>query len=204
MFCRAYMKNKRFVKAAIIVVFVVAAGIIFCISVENKQPEVVISEEEFNEAETTVPSVLETETAAEICVHVCGSVESPGVYFLPEGSRVNDAVLIAGGFSDEASSEYLNLAELLKDGEQVYIPSLEELYGEDGGYSKINIDDGLININTASAEELKTLPGIGDAKAAAIIAYRNNTAKFETIEDIMKVSGIKENAFQQIKEYIKV
>lgn len=198
------MKNKYgLLKVLIVLLAVVTAGVVYsCIS--SKKPETPeITDEQIMQEDV---SALETETAAEnlVCVHVCGSVRNPGVYYLPEGSRVHQAVELAGGFKEDAADSLINLADVLSDGEQLYIPSAEE--AEDGSFRDITdrTDDGLVNINTADIKELTTLTGIGESKAEAIIAYRENVSAFESTEDITNVSGIGENVYEKIKDSIKV
>lgn len=137
-----------------------------------------------------------------IYVHVCGAVVNPGVYELPTGSRVYEAVQAAGGFTEEADVNYVNQALALTDAVQLVIPTVEEAEAwqtQDG-----QADDGKININTASESQLCDIPGIGAVRAAAIAAYRQEHGAFETIEDIMKVSGIKQGTYDKIKDSIKV
>lgn len=146
-----------------------------------------------------------------ILVHVCGAVMDPGVYELEVGSRVYQLIELAGGFTRDAAKGYLNLAEGLYDGQKVVIPTVSEAeddrYGqrepevEHGGSAA---DDALININTADKEKLMTLPGIGEAKALAIIARRTEHGVFRTKEEIMQVPGIKEAAYEKIKSLITV
>ncbi|MDO5484871.1 MAG: ComEA family DNA-binding protein [Sarcina sp.] len=157
-------------------------------------------------------------------VHVCGAVQKQGVYKLPQGSRVCDAVDAAGGFAPDADTSWLNLAAVVEDASQIRIPTEEEtqalrenpdLTGTGspylpesgqklpGGISTSGEDDR-IDLNTASLEQLMTLPGIGEAKAGQIITYREKNGRFETIEDIMKVPGIKNAGFEKLKEYITV
>lgn len=154
----------------------------------------------------------------ELYVHVCGAVEAPGVYVLPEGSRVVDAVEAAGGTLESASEESLNQALPVTDGMQIYVPTMEETEksqewihtGERSGQpgsaavSESNGSTGKININTADVTTLCTLPGIGESRASSIVAYREEHGGFSTIEDIMKVSGIKDAAFGKIKDKICV
>ncbi len=156
-----------------------------------------------------------------LIVYVCGAVSEPGVYELSSGSRINDAVNAAGGFSEEADTTYVNLAAQISDGAKLRIPTLEEteeVKGKGNVLSEelyscdetgLDVDaksdnSGLININSASEEELKTLPGIGDSIAARIVKYRQQNGKFNSIDDIMKISGIKDKLFSKIKEYITV
>lgn len=157
------------------------------------------------------------ETAAVCFVHVCGEVRRPGVYELREGSRVFEAVERAGGFTEQAARDFLNLAALVCDGMKVTVPNAEEaaLLSESGA-------DGLefsqtteqaareaqgqnrVNLNTATKEELMTLKGIGESRAEDIIRYREESGGFQSIEDIMKVPGIKDAGFQKIKDRITV
>lgn len=140
------------------------------------------------------------ETSSKICVYVCGAVNRPGVVELPEGSRVNDALEAAGGFAEDASREHVNLAARVTDGEKLFFPTCEEA----ASAAEEKNEDGLIDINTASAEELCKLPGIGASRAADIIRYREREGGFKTCEDIMKVTGIKTSVYDKIKDRIKV
>ena len=143
---------------------------------------------------------------AEICVYICGAVHEPGVYELPEGSRVHEALEMAGGMTEEAAAYALNLARIAVDGEQIYVPDAEEIQGQSilsgsaggSGYEK------KVNINTASMEELMTLTGIGEAKAESIIRYREENGGFQSIEDLMEIGGIKEGVFEKIKDDITI
>ncbi len=154
-------------------------------------------------------------TPSEIYVYICGEVSVPGVYVLKSGARLCDAVEAAGGMTDNASRTYWNLARVLEDGEMIYVPTIEEAAErdfselasseEDSGQEPGGIsEDGRVNINTATEEQLMTVPGIGEAKAKSIIAYREENGSFNSIEDIVNVSGIKDGLFQQIKDYITV
>lgn len=139
-----------------------------------------------------------------IVVHVCGQVKNPGVYEAPKGSRLYELLELAGGFTGEAADDYLNLAAVAEDGQQIYVPGREEAAtmpkqqaGEEGKSAKVNI-------NTAGVEQLTALRGIGEAKAQDIINYRESHGVFKKIEEIMKISGIKEAAFEKIKDQITV
>ena len=139
-----------------------------------------------------------------LAVYVCGAVERPGVYELAAGSRVYEAIAMAGGMTDEAAERGINQAEKLVDGQMVVVLTGEEaesLAQETETYAK---EDGRVNINTADAGELKTLSGIGDAKAAAIIAYREKNGAFSSIADIKKVEGIGDGVFAKLENFIKV
>ncbi|MDO4616846.1 MAG: helix-hairpin-helix domain-containing protein [Lachnospiraceae bacterium] len=154
-------------------------------------------------------------------VDISGAVENPGVYQLPAGSRMFHAVAAAGGFQAAAETRCINQADLLSDGEKIYIYSIQEAEQLGGwmqlsgtsGTSQQNTSavggaaadtDGKVNLNLADRNQLMTLTGVGEARADAIIAYRENNGGFSSIEDIMKVSGIKEKLFEQIRDNITV
>lgn len=151
-----------------------------------------------NEEDTTMD---QTDSQAEVIyVDVCGAVVTPGVYILPPDARVCDAVKAAGGFREDAAAYTVNQAGLLSDGEQLYIRSVSE---QDTMQQTQQIEDGLVNINTATKEQLMQLPGIGETKAADIIAYRDAHGDFAKPEDLMQVPGIKEGLYEKLKERIK-
>ncbi len=142
---------------------------------------------------------VETTISSTVFVYVCGKVKSPGVYELPNGSRYADAIKAAGGIKKTGDLDSLNLAQKVSDGEKIEILSTD-----DTTISSSDEDSGLININTADASLLQTLSGIGKAKAEQIIAYRESHGNFKSIEEIMKVPGIKEGAFAKIKDSITI
>lgn len=137
-----------------------------------------------------------------VYVYVCGAVRSPGVVEVPGGSRAEEALRLAGGMTAEADPFYVNLAETVTDGQKLYFPTAEE--AQDLEAAAKAAEEGLVNINTASAEELCTLPGIGASRAADIVRYREKNGAFQTKEDIMKVSGIKQNAYDKLCDKITV
>lgn len=174
-------------------------------SCDRQEPVITVSHESGLPEASSEAGLLVTEDETRvktIFVHVCGSVRAEGVYEIPEGSRCMDAVEAAGGFADYADRTYLNLAEPVRDGQKIYVPTRDEsaLWQEESREAEA----GLVDINTASRDELMTLSGIGEARADEIITYRENNGPFESIEDIMNVPGIKESAFQKIKARIKV
>ena len=162
--------------------------------------------------------LLPAPTKAPIAVHVIGAVPRPGLYEFAEGARVQDAIDAAGGLLASANVDTINLAALLQDGQQLDIPykSGEQpsttssntnesplvLPGATGESSTVNED--LVNINTASAQELDSLPGIGPTIAQRIIDYRNENGPFQKIEDILNVSGIGPSTYDEIKDLITV
>lgn len=148
-----------------------------------------------------------------IYIYVCGAVKNPGVYRLPAGSRAFQALEAAGGLTEEADQKALNQAELLTDGEQITVLTKDE--SKSGGMSAAGTGSAgtqgaagsaaaKININTADASQLMTLPGIGEARAQSIIQYREENGRFSSIEDIQKIDGIKAKAFEKIKDLIEV
>ena len=141
-------------------------------------------------------------------VYVCGEVAAPGVYQLKDGMRICDAVEAAGGLTKAASREYWNLAEKLSDGQMIYFPTEEEARerksSAEAAGATVEESDGRIDINTADAAQLVTIPGIGETRAAAILAYREKNGPFAKVEDIMQVSGIKSALFEKMKDYITI
>ena len=168
-----------------------------------------------------------SEEAKTLVVHICGAVSAPGVYELPAGSRIIDAVEAGGGFLPEAEEACCNLAEEIVDGCQIYIMTKSESCADGQTEKKAGIqtspdsdmqttdrnvrsnsapalENGLVNLNTADIAALTTLPGIGESRAKAIISYREQHGAFAQIEDIMKISGIKQAAISKIKDKITV
>ncbi len=129
-----------------------------------------------------------------IKVHIKGAVKKEGVYSLTDGDRVADAINSAGGLSDSADVEKVNLARFIKDGEEIFIPTA----GENFSVTK----SGVVNINEADFETLKTIPGISDTLAQRIIDYRNENGKFGDTVEIKKVSGIGDKIYARIMPYI--
>lgn len=146
--------------------------------------------------------------SGEVVVHVTGAVDAPGVYTLPANARVDDAVRAAGATA-EADLSQLNLAQKLADGQKITVPAVGTNAGTNGAAAataSTNSDSSgaLVNINTATLEELETLPSIGEVRAQAIITYRETNGGFRTIDDIKEVSGIGEKIFADISPYITV
>lgn len=145
-----------------------------------------------------------------ICVYICGSVVHPGVYELPEGSRICDGLETAGGFAEGADESRINLAGFLHDGDMVFFPEVGEEIPEEAVTGSVaagvtgsgSASNGLVNINTASADLLQTLPGIGASKANAIIGYREENGPFTDKSQIKNVSGIGENLYNNIEQLI--
>ena len=171
--------------------------------------------ENSNEDSTNLNS---KETEETVVVHVIGEVNNPGVVTLPEGSRIIDAINMAGGKTEEADLSKINLAYIVEDGTQIYIPRINEdlnqvnLISDGAGVGVVITDsnveenevDSKVNINTASKEKLETLPGVVETTAQKIIDYREANGKFKTIEDIKNVSGIGDSKYESLKDKITV
>jgi competence protein ComEA len=203
------MRNALYVLLGVMAGFVLAGVLVFVSRTPAGQPIV----------------LQPAPTKAPIAVHVIGAVPRPGLYEFSEGARIQDAIDAAGGLLSTANADAVNLAALLTDGQQLNIPyksgsepaddaSSLELPGspdtndsssDNGGASSgAPSNNELININTATLEELDTLPGIGPALAQRIIDYRTENGPFSTIEEIMDVSGIGPSTFENIKDLITI
>lgn len=151
-----------------------------------------------------------TATPVAITVEVRGAVAKPGVYNLPAGSRVQDALTLAGDVASNAETRNLNLARKLNDGEQLYVLAAGEATAPPlpspgkGAPTVVKPPAGKININSATVAELDTLPGIGPAIAQRIVDYRAQNGAFKSIEELKKVRGIGDAMFEQVKELITV
>ncbi len=212
-------KRKMWIVGAIGVVVLVLGMVYFWVTGEKEEYFVLEGENEIRRENGNVVQNEMEEALAEMVVHVSGQVVNPGVVKLEEGARIIDAIEMAGGVTEEADLEKVNLAYLLEDAQKVYIPSkkekIESAYvlegsGEEavllneGGKSSKKEEKLMININTAKEEELEKLDGIGSSIATRIVNYRKENGKFNSIEEIKNVSGIGESKFNKIKNYIYV
>ena len=150
----------------------------------------------------------ETEEVVEkdlITVDVKGAVKSPGIYDLPVGSRINDAVQKAGGLTDNADSKSINLAQRISDEALVYVPTKEEATSQEAHSNASNTKENKkVNLNKASLEELKQVKGLGGKRAQDIIDHRETNGKFKSVDDLKKVSGIGAKTVEKLKEYVTV
>lgn len=213
------MRQKRFQKIAVSVTAVLSFAICgFLYSCRSSGSTVVRTVEQG--LSVAPPESMAEESSSisfddsnyEACfVYVCGHVVDPGVYEASADSRIFEVIRMAGGPTEDGCLEALNLADRVYDGQKLYVPSYSEYEecpgeevsrGSNGGEGPVQEGSGRVNINTAGIEALMTLPGIGSSRAEAIIEYRDSHGGFDSIEDIMKVSGIKEGAFQKIKDLI--
>ena len=158
---------------------------------ESNFEEIIISENEIEEKSLKIEKIK---------VHIIGEVNNPGLVELISGERIADAIQKAGGLTLEADVSKTNLAYILTDGEKVYIPNLSD----EENVLDVNLEksSSKININTASLDELKKIPGVGESTGNSIIEYRKKNGKFILIEDIQNVSGIGPSKFEKMKEYI--
>ena len=186
---------------------VVGGAILLLVGVGGLLPK---KEEAVEESEAVVTTVLAEKTEesttleAVIFVDIKGAVKKPGIYQMKVGDRVKDALDAAGGLTEEADSQKVNLAKRLEDQMAIVVPKVGEEAEEipAGETRKEATKEGKVNINTATVEELKTLKGVGEKKAEAIIEYRKKNGSFQTKEDLMKVRGIGKKLFESFQERI--
>ena len=195
------MKKRGMIQCLILVVGVILAGLYYYNTGIRQEPRWEMLEETEIETQTDQLSKSASKPSV-ICVHVCGAVNNPGVYEGEADLRLYQFIELAGGFREDASMESLNLAQGVQDGMQIYVPSKEEAVSHH--VSSGENSSKKLNLNMASKGDLTELPGIGDAKAEAILSYRDANGAFQTIEELMNVSGIKEAIFEQIKDLITV
>lgn len=183
---------------------VIISGLAFLCGCDSRNAVYLETEqiEETEAAEEVVPPA-ESEQIEVCYVYVCGAVVSPGVYELQAGSRVYEAIKSAGGLSEDADLGSINQAEYVTDGQMIKILTVSEAEnGTENGNETAS--DGLLDINNASVADFMTLPGIGQSKAQSIVQYREQNGAFSSVDEIMKVDGIKEGVFNKIKDCIKV
>ncbi len=179
--------------------------------------DILISNGKGDSVELTTPPGQENKTAV-VVVHVAGHVKNPNVYVMKPGDRVIDAINKAGGAKADADLDSLNLAELLKDGEKIYVPSKDETAGmaatgqvgtsaQVGGSSRSLPSGGgpaIVNINTAGPEELDRLPGVGPATAQKIIEYRRQIGRFTSVDQLLDVRGIGPKKLEQMRPFVRL
>ena len=174
----------------------------------NLQTEVsAVSKDSSSEKEVKKEEKEESPEQDLITVDVKGAVKSPGIYDLPVGSRVHDAVQKAGGLTDEADSKSLNLAQKVSDEALVYVPTKgEEAASQQAtsGTSPSTSKDKKVNLNKASLEELKQVKGLGGKRAQDIIDHREANGKFKSVDELKKVSGIGTKTIEKLKDYVTV
>lgn len=206
---------KKFIKyfclislCSVLVIFVTACGNSYLSMEESDISH--MPEESYRNSDDNLTQKNDTDlkqNAADIYVHISGAVVRPGVYVLAKGSRVFELIEKAGGLTLDADDIDINQAAELSDGQRIHVFCEGERIASNAYEPSLKAEtaaDGCVNINTADSSTLCSLPGIGNTRADAIIAYRTKNGRFNSIEDIMGVPGIKDNIFSQIKDKIKV
>ncbi len=191
------LSAKAAVIGGILLILVGVGGLFSKKEVSMEETEVVVT--------TMLAEKTEVSTTQEtvIFVDIKGAVKNPGVYQMKVGDRVKDALDAAGGLTEEADSQKVNLAKRLEDQMAIVVPKVgEEAEEIPAGATSKEAKEGKVNINTATVEELKTLKGVGEKKAEAIIEYRKKNGSFQTKEDLMKVRGIGKKLFESFQERI--
>lgn len=205
------MRNKIFC----IIFFIILAAYTFWGCTRTSYLESGSAKEAASDDETSTDSktgsgdsLAKDEMTSKIFVQVAGAVNTPGVYEFKPDSRIYEAIEAAGGLTEDASDAELNQAAVMEDGQKIYVYRIGERESLEGSTESSGAPDaassGLVNINTASAEELTGLSGIGPSKADAIIAYRTDNGAFTKAEDLMNVDGIGEGTYSRIKDQITV
>lgn len=189
-------------------IWMVMCGMLLLMAVGCGSSSQIYLEEETTETVYPLDNTEENQKEAEsesIYVHVCGAVNQPGVYELPRESRIFEAIALAGGLRSDACEDSVNQAEPISDGMMIKVLTMDEA-AEQQTESKTeeSKSDGRVNINTADAERLMTLPGIGASKAESILAYREEHGRFSSVEELMNITGIKEGVYSKIENYITV
>ncbi|WP_018931568.1 helix-hairpin-helix domain-containing protein [Gracilibacillus lacisalsi] len=142
--------------------------------------------------------------ATEYKIDLKGEIKRPGVYQVSENDRVEDVIQLAGGFTNKADKQMINLAERVYDEMVIYVPSTDENLEKTQQVLDTGSDDQKIKVNIASVEEMQTIPGIGEVKANAIVEYRDTYGRFEKLEDLTKVSGIGDKTVEKLEEYVRI
>ena len=205
-YCRVHHIIKHIVVLGLVCSFCLTVGCNSLEPVEIDKSGMVEETTSYDAAESLEYDSASSDSCASdtVFVYVCGAVKNTGLYELKSGSRIGDAIDAAGGFIKSSDRDALNLAEILTDGSKIMVPKKSDKAKEELSNVEDSTDSGLVNINTADVNELTTLTGIGEARAKAIIDYREQHGSFNRIEDIMNVPGIKEAMFSRIKDSISV
>jgi len=218
------MEDKRKKLIMVIISIIIIGIIIIYVIYDNEGNEYIIEEFEevianidVNTVENSDKNTNETvDNEVMIAIHITGAVNRPGLIYLNQGARIDDAIKQAGGATKKANLNKVNLAYVLSDGQKIYIPSNddkeeniayiisnsgENIVVEDGSKGLKGVN-GKVNINTANQQEIETLPGIGPALAQRILDYRETNGKFKNIEDLQNVKGIGDSKYNNIKDKI--
>ncbi len=214
-----YINKKQ--KIVLFIIIIITLGIAYYTYTIKINDQFNIEEQNLEVEENKIEesNKIEEETT-KIVVHVSGAVRNEGIVELKEKSRIADAIEMVGGVTEDAYMKDVNLATILEDGMKIYIPTKEEVEKQrentnDSVSKDTNLDiynngsntrkkNNKVNINTATKEELDTLPGIGESTANKIISYREEKGNFKSIEEIKEVSGIGDSKYEQIKNLIEI
>ena len=206
------IRKNRFLILGIIVVVAIVLGVSIKIRLLNQEEDyITLVQEDGLEKESKLEEVKED--VSKLYVDIKGEVVNPGVYEISEGTRVIDVILLANGFTENADTSTINLAQKVVDAMVIVVPKIGDNIGSDEVVNDFNVsasndsyinDNNLINLNTADISELMTLTGIGETKARAIISYREEVGKFKEISEVMQVKGIGESLFAKIKDNITI
>ncbi|MFV0518926.1 MAG: helix-hairpin-helix domain-containing protein [Lachnospirales bacterium] len=199
-----YNNYFNLINTIIIIIIILVIALIYT-SKSNFEKELT-TENEINITVDTSEKEAIIETYEKSYVYITGEVKNPGIYDLTENLRINDLIDLAGGLTDNANIININLAQKLYDEDHIIILSNEEVIslGVTAESSTTNVENTVVNINTANIEELKTINGVGDVTAENIIKYREENGKFENKEDIKNVTGIGEKTYLELESQIKV
>lgn len=210
------MKYSKIIIIIIVIFVIIIISIYNLIQLKQDTEEFVSLNSDDNTQNLTINTIQE-DINNKIKVYIIGEVNKSGVIELPSGSRIEDAIIIAGGPTNNADLSKVNLAYQLEDGQKIYIPGINEAgntlgeieyvsseSGENIIQSPSNSSNKKVNINKATIESLSTIPGIGESTAQKIIEYRNENGKFNSIEDLKKISGIGDKKYEKIKEFVDI
>lgn len=208
---RTFFKQSQRILGLFLMFTFLTAGLVLAVLSFQKKSTFDIEKTDVLGLEKSASSAATSSPTALLAVDLSGAVNKTGVFRLPEGSRLEDLLQLAGGLSAAADPNWveknLNLAERLFDGEKIYIPSRGEIaagMGQGGGGATSLSGVAKVNINTAAAVQLDALPGLGPTDAQSIIEYRQKNGPFKDVSEVQRVSGIKTGKFAKIKDLITV
>ena len=196
------MKSKKNKVIVISIFFFLCGSVCYITNNEKETEQLVVLKDEV--LETTVTKAAEEQEKEKIYVHICGAVVNPGVYELEQGARVYQGIQMAGGMLEDAAKDSMNQAAELTDGERLYVPRVSEIEQGSEAAEMESAEDNRVNINTATKEELMTLPGIGESKAESVIQYREEHGEFTDAEELTDIPGIKSGVYEKIKELVRI
>ena len=209
------LKNIKSKIVIVIAVLIIMIGIIYQIKKSNEELKEISYQNVIAQNVQETAEIIEEDTTEKeyIKIHITGQIKNSGIIELEVGSRISDAIEKAGGITEFANLDEVNLAYCLEDGQKLYIPSIEEkdveYITENNGENiiqdtKVSSASKVININKADKEDLEKIPGVGPSMAEKIVNYREENGYFNSIEDLKNISGIGEKKFESMREYISV